>query len=98
MIDYHKLKPFKVDCKSEQNSQRLQKLLKEQGIDWRYPSEAFLAERVLLEIHQNNVITYFIEEEDFFKEITKELSIEKLLPKPKLKKFLKEFKKDENRK
>ena len=91
MIDYHKLKPFKVNCKTAKNSQRLQKLLQEQGICWENEKEMGLSEVTLLFISEDNTITYSDSVSYFRDKEFNEIPIERLIPKPKLKKFLEEY-------
>ena len=48
MIDYKKLVPFKVDCKTLENSAKLQKLLFKQGFRWYSHFENSIMSKTLL--------------------------------------------------
>ena len=96
MISYKKLIPFKVNCKNEENSKRLQKLLFKQNIIWNSGSSR-IDPRIYLYVEEkkfsNKVIILCSNYNDFIGENKdiKEIPIEKLLASP-LKIFLRKKK------
>ena len=90
MIDYKKLVPFKVDCKTIENSIKLQKALFKQGFLWGDGTKNYEEKRYLYAYNYKKgyALTFGQNPSIFNSHRNKEIAIEKLLVSP-LKIFLK---------
>ena len=104
MIDYRKLIPFKTICYTFENFKLLGKEIDKQELFGKVFEETFTPYRKVTKkckfyvIFESTGYLYhsYYNNEYYDQTEVKEIPIERLLPAPKLKKFLQEFKKEKN--